>query len=142
MIKSLVEYGMVSNLIRLYIASSRNASISLQISKFLIYCVNQGKRVVQQAVFRSLVNDTENSFMNAASENIRKWFKKFKEREHIRTEFYSYAKAYPSHVKKINDQINIAIDHLCAHLKMMRFLSEGHFLPMQEFMGSQFSNNI
>jgi hypothetical protein len=129
--------GLYRNLIDRYIEHSKDSRVCLLICEFIIFSVSKGKRVVQEALYSSIGREIENRFLNCVSDNLKIWYNKFEEREYIRNEFFGFIKAYPTHNKNINDQIEVAMEHMNSHLTMLRFLCEGHYQPMQEFVKFQ-----
>ena len=110
LMRKLAKLGLYDKLIARYIENSKNHKMCLLVCDFIVFSVSKGKRIVQEAIYKSIGSEIENRFLNCVSENIRIWFNKFEEREWIRNEFFGFIKAYPVHNKNINFQIGVAMN--------------------------------
>ena len=135
------KLGMFRAIVEKYIEHQHKGEVCLVLARFTILCTSLGLKLVQNFILEALYKDYSNSYAQAIKYNLKSNFTKFKQRELLRNGFAGKKILSKQFARDLDEPIEESSQSFITQLEMIRYFCEGHYLPMQNYLRYQSSDN-
>ena len=139
-IESLIDYSIVGNIIGLIKQRNKDKEIMIRVFTFLNCLLETGNVRLQETLVEELDKDIDNTVANVLLRYLTESFNNYIEIENIRQQVQedSRVKYLKEEISmRIENKINIQIEHFIKILEVLRLMCENHFIKLQNYMRQQ-----